>query len=78
MQMITITLTPELEKVITAQAKRAGVTPERFSLDNLKEYFSPTSPADSEADAPTLEDKIAALVTTVPDEEWKTARRHGR
>lgn len=41
--MITITLPPELEKIVTQRAHKQGTTPERIALDGLREKFLPTS-----------------------------------
>ena len=35
--MVTITLPPELEKVVTERAKRQGTTPELWTLDRLQQ-----------------------------------------
>ena len=39
--MITITLPPELEQIVTEQAQRRGTTPELLSLGKLLEAFRP-------------------------------------
>ena len=35
--MVTITLPPELERVVTERAKRQGITPELWTLDKLSQ-----------------------------------------
>ena len=37
--MITITLTPDLEKVVAERAKAQGTTPELIALDSLRKQF---------------------------------------
>ena len=37
--MVTITLPPELEKVITERAKQQGTTPELWTLDRLTQFL---------------------------------------
>ena len=39
---MTITLTPELERAISEQARRQGTTPEGLALDGLRNLFVPT------------------------------------
>ena len=41
--MVTITLPPELEMVVTQRANKQGTTPERIALDGLCEKFLPDS-----------------------------------
>ncbi len=36
---MTITITPEIEKGLTAEAQRQGTTPETLALDALQERF---------------------------------------
>jgi hypothetical protein len=45
--MVTITLTPELEKVVIEQAQQQGTTPELLALDKLNEQFLSRPPAAS-------------------------------
>jgi hypothetical protein len=39
--MITITLPPELEQVVTEQAQQQGTTPELLALDKFRGLFQP-------------------------------------
>jgi hypothetical protein len=39
--MVTITLPPELERVVTVQAQQQGTTPELLTLDKLREVLLP-------------------------------------
>jgi len=43
--MVTITLPPELEKIVTERAQQQGTTPELLAIDGLREKFAPSSPA---------------------------------
>ncbi len=38
---MTITITPEIENELTAEAQRQGMTPETLALDALQERFAP-------------------------------------
>lgn len=67
--MLTITLTPELEAVIADKAKQQGTTPENLTLDSLRNLFLPGVPELPSAPQ-TLEEKVAAIVAGVPEEEW--------
>lgn len=40
---MVITLTPQLEAVLSEQAQRRGVAPEVLALDALREHFLPAS-----------------------------------
>jgi hypothetical protein len=40
---MVITLTPQLEAVLSEQARRRGVTPEVLALDALRAHFLPAS-----------------------------------
>jgi hypothetical protein len=40
---MVITLSPELEAVLSEQARRRGVAPEVLALDALREHFLPAS-----------------------------------
>ena len=35
-----LTLTPDIERALTDQARRLGTTPERLAIDSLRERFS--------------------------------------
>ncbi len=39
--MITITLPPELEAVVSQRAQQQGTTPELYLLDQLREHYLP-------------------------------------
>jgi hypothetical protein len=49
--MTTIALPPELEKVLTEQARLRGVSPEALALDALRERFLPKGPAEDVGDS---------------------------
>jgi hypothetical protein len=38
---VTITITPEIERGLTEEAQRQGMTPETLALDTLQERFMP-------------------------------------
>lgn len=54
--MATITLPPELEQVMTEQARRQGTTLEVLALDKLNAYFLPNVPVDSASEGETMAD----------------------
>jgi hypothetical protein len=39
--MVTITLPPELESIVTRRAEQQGTTPELLAIDGLREKFMP-------------------------------------
>jgi len=49
--MTTITLPPELEEAVAAQARLRGVTSEAAVLDALRERFLPKGPAEDVGDS---------------------------
>ena len=68
--MITITLPPELEKIITERAQQQGTTPELFLLDDLWKRYAPsplpepdteTKPVEGETMADFFEGYIGVL-----------------
>jgi hypothetical protein len=52
--MVTITLPPELEKVVTERAKQQGTTPELWTLDRLHQSLQAEAAVES-ASEPTAE-----------------------
>jgi hypothetical protein len=60
---MVITLTPELERSLTEQARKRGTTPEILALDSLRERFiPPDEPAGDEGTlAEFLGDHIGVL-----------------
>ncbi len=66
--MVTITLPPELEKVVTQQANQRGTTPELLALDDLQRiYLNPQD--DTQADEQTLADYWADYIGSVDSRE---------
>ncbi len=59
--MVTITLTPELEQVVTERAQKQGTTPELLTLDKLNEQFLPATPSAS-SDEGTLADYLGEFI----------------
>ncbi len=49
--MTTITLPPELEEAVAAQARLRGITVEAAVLDALRERFLPKGPAEGAGDS---------------------------
>jgi len=54
--MVTVTLPPELEKVVTERAKQQGTTPELWTLDRLHQSLQAETSLDL-APEPTSEDE---------------------
>jgi hypothetical protein len=52
-----ITLTPDIEQALAAEARKLGLTPEQLALDSLRERFlSPESDLSTAAEQATLAD----------------------
>jgi len=60
--MVTITLPPELERIVTEQARWRGTTPEILSLDKLQEAFQPAVTLPEAQDEGTMLDFFAGYV----------------
>ena len=64
--MVTITLTPELERVVTERAQRQGTTPELWTLDKLRETLQPDTSSEPAPETPaedgTMPDFFAGYV----------------
>ncbi len=54
--MVTITLPPELEQLVTEQAQQKGTTPELLTLDKLRELLLPATPPPPPAEGLTMAD----------------------
>jgi hypothetical protein len=62
---MTITLTPELERALTARANQQGTTPELLALDVLRERFLPAAPEEPRVAEGTLADFLAEFIGAV-------------
>jgi hypothetical protein len=65
--MVTITLPPELERVVAEQAARQGTTPERFALDKLRGLLLP-SPLATEGQG-SMADFFADFIGSIDSSE---------
>ncbi len=64
--MITISLPPDIEGPLSAEAKRRGTTPELLALDGLRKLFgSPPAANEPPDDATSLFDFLAGYIGTV-------------
>ena len=64
--MITISLPPDIEGLLTAEAARRGTTPQLLALDGLRKLFgSPPASDKPPDDATTLFDFLAGYIGTV-------------
>lgn len=64
--MITISLPPDIEGSLTAEAARRGTTPELLALDGLRKLFvSPPASDEPPGDAMTLFDFLVGYIGTV-------------
>ena len=58
--MITITLPPELESIVTERAQHQGTTPELFLLDDLLQRYAPTPLPEPNAETKPVEGETMA------------------
>ncbi len=65
--MTTITLTPDLEEVLTREAQRRGTSPERLVLDNLRRQCLP---APEVAEGGTAYDSLKDFVGVIHSGEY--------
>lgn len=69
--MVTITLPPELEKVVREQAARKGTTPEVYVLASLQGLYLPESPVGpvAEQEGETMADFFEGYSGTIDSRE---------
>lgn len=63
-ELVNITLTPDMERALTEQARKLGTTPEQLIIDSLREQLATTTdtPADAAGSlADLLQDHIGVL-----------------
>ena len=61
---MNVTLTPEIERALTEQAWRLGITPEQLVIDSLREHLATTTDTPTEAGdslADLLQEHIGVL-----------------
>ena len=61
---MNITLTPDMERALTEQARKLGTTPEQLIIDSLREQLATTTDTPADADgslADLLQDHIGVL-----------------
>ncbi len=63
--MVTITLPPELERIVTEQARQQGTTPELLTLDKLHGIFQPIPALPSSERAGTMADFFADFIGSI-------------
>ena len=51
-----ITLTPDIEQAVAAEARKLGLTPEQLALDSLRERFLPPESVSPAGEQATLAD----------------------
>ena len=65
-----ITLTPDIERTLTEEAYKLGVTPEQLALDSLRERFVPPAPRiRRQGDRETLRDFLEGYVAVLDSSE---------
>lgn len=70
MEAMTITLTPDLARALTEQARKQGTTPERIARDCLRERFLPLVTTESLAkERGTLADFLADYIGVISNSE---------
>ncbi len=67
--MVTITLPPELEKVVTQQANQRGTTPELLAIDKLWGAFRPIPSEPEAGDGDTLADFLGDFIGCINSSE---------
>jgi hypothetical protein len=66
-----ITLTPDIEQALAAEAHKLGLTPEQLALDSLRERFlSPESERSPAAEQMTLADFLCGHVGVLHSSEY--------
>jgi hypothetical protein len=60
-----ITLTPDVERALTAEARRQGTTPEQLALESLRQLFVPPEASGLPAERDTLFDFLSDYIGTV-------------
>ncbi len=65
---MTITLTPEIERALTARANQQGTTPELLALHDLKELYADPVPPDP-FEGKSLADVLAGHIGTIRSSE---------
>jgi hypothetical protein len=72
--MVTITLPPELEQIITERARQQGTTPELWTLDKLRQSLQSDAPveatAEPDADSGTMLDFFEGYVGVLHSSEF--------
>lgn len=78
--MMTITLTPELERELTARAARQGTTPELLALHDLHELYADPIRSNryenKKFEGKTLADVLAGRIGTIRSSEHTVSRHH--
>ena len=66
-----ITLTPDIEQALTAEARKLGRTPEQLALDSLRERFlSPESDVSPKGERATLADFLRGHLGVLHSSEY--------
>jgi hypothetical protein len=66
--MVTIVLTPDLERLLAEAARQHGTTPERLALEYLRERLLPADTVDS-TEAGTMEEFLAPFIGVLDSSE---------
>ena len=74
--MITITLPPELERVVTERAEKQGTTPELYLLEEMNERYLSELPAAQEPAHETMADFFEGYAGTVNSREIMPGGAH--
>jgi len=65
-----LTLTPDLEQALAAEARKLGIPPEQLALDSLRERFMPSEAAVSLATGETLADFLREDIGVLHSSEY--------
>lgn len=63
--MTTITLPPELERVLAEQARLHGTTPEILAIDKLRDYFLPSERIEGTEEGETMADFLKEYIGSI-------------
>ena len=65
-----ITLTPDIERTLTEQARKLGITPEQLVVDSLKERFASASASAVPASQGTMADFLHQHIGVLDSREY--------
>jgi hypothetical protein len=76
--MTTITLPPDLDRLLTDEAHRRGTTTERLVLEGLRRLFAESAQNGAPPEHPTLFDFLAGQIGTIAGSSEDLSQECGR